>query len=118
MCRLGITQGLGSFVWTTLGRSLLSTYGMSVYGVQATFAGIFFCLLLVACPILRLPPPKETGAIVHQGVQGVQGGVESRGRFSTHVAPCGHCSRFLGMRSLSSARALHALQTQSTSSIA
>ena len=62
-------QGLGSFLWTTLGRSLLSTYALPVATVQALFAGIFFLLLAVACPILRLPPPKDvsTGVALYRG---------------------------------------------------
>ena len=35
---------------------------MPVYGVQLAFAGIFFVLLVCACPLLRLPPPGYTVA--------------------------------------------------------
>jgi hypothetical protein len=61
-------QGLGSFLWTTLGRSLLSTYALPVATVQAIFAGLFLLLLAVACPILRLPPPKDvsTGVTLYR----------------------------------------------------
>jgi MFS family permease len=60
--------GLGSFIWTTFGKNLMTPlatnpYGiapLAVYQVQGIFAAIFFCLIALALPFLREPPPGFT----------------------------------------------------------
>jgi hypothetical protein len=57
--------GLGSFIWTTLGKNLLSPLATNPYSnqpwavfeVQGVFAAIFFFGVLVSLPFLREPPP-------------------------------------------------------------
>jgi MFS family permease len=57
--------GLGSFIWTTLGKNLMtplatnpySSPPLAVYQVQGIFAATFLGGLLLALPFLREPPP-------------------------------------------------------------
>ena len=65
--------GLGSFIWTTVGKNLMAPlaanpYGiapLAVYQVQGIFAAAFFALLLLALPFLREPPPGFKPAAAH-----------------------------------------------------
>jgi MFS family permease len=52
--------GVGYFIWTTIGKALMSTsgsYHMKPYQVQGIYAAVYFCALLIVLPLLRNPPP-------------------------------------------------------------
>lgn len=55
--------GIGSFVFTTVGKSLLDPHGpyaYPVWQVQLLFAIVFAAILAACWPIMRLPPPGWT----------------------------------------------------------
>lgn len=55
--------GVGSFIWTSIGRTLLDPkgdYKMLSYQVQGIFAGVYFGAIALSLPFLRNPPPDFT----------------------------------------------------------
>jgi hypothetical protein len=61
--------GVGSFIWTTVGKSLMDVtgpYKYVSYQVQGIFAAVFFAGLLISLPFMRLPPPDYKPTLVER----------------------------------------------------